>query len=249
MTLQRLIIQTHKWLAAGAGLFTFLWFFSGIVMVTPLLRPAARRAGSGAMNFPQGDSAPFRQIAVSIPQAIAAAESAAGQPLSVERVALRTVAGKLVYEIAAAGAGTFLMDVNDASRVVVNEDLARRIAVRQQKEPVAWAPVTLLREHTREYKSGPLPAYRLGANDSDATVYFISAETGEIVNTSTRATRLRLAIAQMHTFEYLRPQMAPRTVNALLASVGAVGLLMSLFGGAILMLQLRNWLLARRRLA
>ena len=249
MTLQRFIFKTHKWLAAGVGLFTLTWFFSGIVMVMPLLRPAARSADSGKSNTPPGDSAPFRQMAVSVPQAIAAAENAAGRPLRVERVALRTIAGKLIYEIGATRGATFLIDAMDATRLVVDEGLARQIASRAHPGPIEWSSIALVREHTNEYKYGPLPVYRLAANDPKATLYFINADTGEVAAASTRLGRLRMMVVQMHMFGFLQPELAPRTVNTLLAFFGGVGLLMSLFGGGILALQFRNWFVARRRIA
>lgn len=249
MTLQRFVFKTHKWLAVGVGLFTFLWFLSGIVMVAPQMRSAERTAGSAAVRKPQGDSAPFRQIAVSVPQAIAAAEKATGVPLPIERVALRTIAGKLIYEIGTSGAGTFLIDAMDATRLAVNEDLARQIATRAQKGPIEWSSIALVREHTSEYKYGPLPVYRLAANNPGATLYFINADTAEVAAASTRLGRLRMMIMQMHTFGFLQPELTAPTVTKALVFSGAVGLLMTLFGAGILVLQFRNWLVARRRAA
>ena len=249
MTLQRFVFKTHKWLAAGVGLFTFLWFFSGIVMVMPLLRPAGRPAGAAVAPGPQTDTEPFRQIAVNIPQAIAAAEISASHALPIIHVVLRSVAGKLVYEIGTAGAGTYLIDAMDATRLIVNEELARQIASRAHKAPVEWASIALLREHTDEYKYGPLPVYRLAANDSSSTHYFVNADTGDLAATSTRSGRLRAMIVQMHTFGYLQPQLAATTASRVLLFFAAVGLLMSLFGGGILLLQLRNWFETRRRAA
>lgn len=250
MTLQRFVFKTHKWLAAGVGLFTFLWFLSGIVMVTPLARSGGRPAAAGgAAGTPQRDAESFRQIAVNVPQAIAAAEIAAGHPLAIQHVWLRTLAGKLIYEIGDASGGAFLIDAMNATRLMVNEDLARQIAASAHGAPVEWSSIALVREHSSEYKNGPLPAFRFAANDSKASLYFILPETGEITNSSTRAGRLRTMIVQMHMFGFLQPEMQPRTVAKVLTFFGAVGLLMSLFGGGILALQLRNWLGARRRAA
>jgi len=137
----------------------------------------------------------------------------------------------------------------DATRLVVNEDLARRVATFARNGPVEWSSIALVREHTNEYKYGPLPVFRLAANDPAATLYFINADTGELAASSTRVGRLRMKIVAVHTFAFLLPELAPRTVNTLVAYLGAVGLLMSLFGGGILVLQFRNWFVARRRVA
>jgi uncharacterized iron-regulated membrane protein len=249
MNLQRFVFKTHKWLAVGVGLFTFLWFFSGIVMVMPQLQSARRPAAAGAPRGPQSDAESFRQISVNIPQAIAAAEISAGHALEVQHVVLRTVAGRLVYEIGTAGAGTFLIDAMDASRLVVNEELARQIAARAHSTPVEWASISLVREHSREYKNGPLPVYRFAASDKNASLYFINPETAEIAASSTRLGRLRMLIVQTHTLGFLRPEMQTQTVAKLLVLFAALGLLMSLFGGGILAFQLRNWFEARRRAA
>jgi uncharacterized membrane protein len=249
MNFQRIVLKTHKWLAVGAGFFTFLWFLSGIVMVMPQTRSAPRAAVAGMAPAQAGDSQPFRQIKVGVPQAIIAAEINAGQSLGIEHVVLRTLAGRLIYEIGTAGAGTFLIDAMDATRVVVNQALARRIATVANGESLEWPSIALLREHTRDYKSGLLPVYRLAANDARATLCFVNADTGEVAAASTRLGRLRTMIVQMHMFGFLLPEMTTSSAAKTMVIFGAVGLLMSVFGGGILVLQLRNWLAARRRTA
>jgi hypothetical protein len=247
MTFQRFVFKTHKWLAVGVGLFTFFWFLTGIVMILPLLRDTQPPSVAQQGEAPARDSHPYRQVAVSVPQAIAAAEAAAGHPLPVTSVSFRALPGRLAYEIGTNGAGVFLINSVDGARVVITPELAGQIAADALQQTAAWRTPVLLREHTSEYKHPSLPAYRLEADDAQHTVYYISAQTGEVLQGSTRLGRLRGMLVGIHTFGFLRPQMDNRAANLTLAGFAAAGLLMSVFGMWILGLQLLNWLRAHRR--
>jgi hypothetical protein len=254
MTLQRFVFKSHKWLAVGVGFFTFTWFFSGIVMALPglsraKLRPAAPAMSSGGADAPAPPEAqPFRQIAVTIPQAIAAAEGAAGRPLRIERVGLKTVAGKLLYELEAQGPETILIDTASGARIVIDESLARQIAQQRLGHPAEWEPVTVLRSYSRQYKFGPLPVYRFAARDPQRTIIFVSIADGEASGT-TRMGRLKGAISQLHTFGIFVPSLSGFTATALLELFSVVGLVMTFFGGWILLYQFQSWRRARGRSA
>src|SRR5712692_838396 len=152
MTFQRFVFKTHKWLAVGLGLFTFFWFLSGIVMVLPLLRDTQSRGVAQQGEAPARDSQPYRQVAVSVPQAIAAAEAAADRPLSVNSVSFRALPGRLAYQIETDGAGVFLINSVDGARIVITPELAGQIAAHALRQTAAWRAPVLLREHTSEYK-------------------------------------------------------------------------------------------------
>jgi hypothetical protein len=250
MTLQRFVFKTHKWLAAGVGLFTFTWFLSGIVMSLPgLQRPKAELGQASpprAVATTRPDAQPFRQIAVSIPQAIAAAEAAAGRRLRIEHVGIKALPGRLVYAIEAEGPETFLIDTGSGARVVIDEAFAEEIAQRVIGHRAAWEPATLLREHTSEYKYGPLPVYRLAARDAQRSIEFVSVADGDTTG-STRWGRWRTAITQLHTFGFLLPRYSGAAASLGLVLFGAVGLSMTAFGLWILWLQFLAWLRARRR--
>lgn len=247
MTFQRFVFKTHKWLAVGVGLFTFFWFLSGIVMVLPLQRETQPPGVAQQGQAPARDSHPYRQVAVSVPQAIAAAEAAAGRPLSVTSVSFRALPGRLVYQIETNGAGVFLMDTAEVARIVITPELAAQIAAAALGHPAAWPAPVLLREHTSEYMHPSLPAYRLEADDAQHTVYYISAQTGEVLQGSTRLGRLRGILVGMHTFGFLRPEMDNRAISLTLIGFALTGLLLSVSGMWILGLQLLNWLRAHRR--
>lgn len=246
MNFQRFVFKSHKWLAVGLGLFTFFWFLSGIVMVLPGLQGTPPSGSRPKAETPRRDAYPFRHITVSVPQAIAAAETAAGQPLSVASVSFRALLGRLAYQIETNGAGVFLIDTADASRIVITPELATQIAAAAFGPPAAWRAPVLLREHTNDYKYGPLPTYRLEADDAQRTVYYIRVETGEVLQGSTRFGRLRGLLVNTHTFGFLRPELDNRAASLTLIGFALAGLLLSVFGVWILYLQLLNWLRARR---
>src|SRR5712692_1931935 len=160
MTFQRFVFKTHKWLAVGLGLFTFFWFLSGILMVLPLPRDSQSPVAPPHAEASPRDSQPYRQVAVSVPQAIAAAEAAAGHPLSVTSVSFGALPGKLAYQIGT-NSGVFLINSVDGNRIVITPELAGQIAVGALGRTAVWRTPVLLREHTSEYKYSALPAYRL----------------------------------------------------------------------------------------
>lgn len=239
MTLSRFIFKTHKWLAVGVGLFTFTWFVSGIVMVLPgNLFTGVRlpRSEAGAL--------PFRDIAETIPQAIAAVDAAAGKPVAVTEISFRQLLGNLYYEIGTSKSGRHLVSTRDASRLDITEDIARQVATASFGTAASSAQLSLLDRFDSDYMVGPLPVYRLALEDGRGTIVYVSRETGELRYTN-RLARLRGSLAGLHTFNFLRPSLSSRSTRIVLILFSAVGTLMSVFGFLILWLQLRNWVAAR----
>jgi hypothetical protein len=248
VTLSRFVYKSHKWLSVAVGLFTVLWFLSGIVMVLPSSvfqrgenspPPAAPRSAAGMS---------FRDVQISVPVAIAAAERSAGHPLEIISVTFRRLLGRLVYVLVDGDASTHLVDASSGALVEITEGSARKIAAAALDGQTGLQAVSLLQRHDWNYKSGPLPAYRVVVNDPVKSILYISAETGEVQFTS-RLGRLRAFIVDTHTFGFLQPYVTDRWTQWLLVLFAGVGFLLSLFGGWILWLQLDNWWRLRRRAA
>ena len=240
MTLSRFIFKTHKWLAVAVGLFTFTWFVSGIVMVLP------GSLFTGTYADRKADPAPpaFRDVAVSVPQAIAAVDAAAAKPVEVTEFGFRQVLGTLYFEIGTVKSGRHLVSTRDGVRLHITEDIARQIAAESFGPGVTGKRASLLNDYDSDYAYGPLPVYRLPLEDSRATIVYVARDTGEVRFTN-RPGRLRGTLAGLHTFDFLGSFLSSRSTRLILILFSAVGTLMSLFGLAILCLQLRNWLAAR----
>lgn len=236
MTFNRFIYKTHKWLAVGVGLFTLLWFASGIVMVLP--KNLTGNAGAGpAGNFAAPD---FKGMAISAPQAIAAAEAAAGGNMVTTNVDLRTIEGRLYYQISTAKSGTHLIDAVSGTRLEITEEYAKQMALRLIGERGPLEESGVVRNVGIEYSFGPVPVFRFAFADPAATIVYISPVTGEML-ASNRKGRLRALIVGTHTFEFFRPVLGRRGIKALLVFFSFAGLVMSCLGSWILWIQLQNW--------
>jgi hypothetical protein len=237
----RWVYKWHKWLAVSAGVLTLMWFVSGIVMVAPgswigpppPIRPAGSWSGPG-----------FRDVAVGVPQAIAAVEADLGGKADVTNVSFRRVAGRLVYHLETANHGSRLVDATDGKIFALNPHVVRQIVEGIAERTGPPLEVILLQEHDASYPQGPLPVYRVPLGDARGTVYYVEAETGE-VRASNRATRFREFFSDLHGFGFLSAFMANEGRRATLILFSVAGTLMSIFGLWILWLQLRNW--QRRR--
>lgn len=236
MTLNRLVYKTHKWLAVGVGLFTLLWFASGIVMVLPrnLIGSAGpERAGSGAPPD-------YKGVSISVPQAISAAEAAAGGSVVTTDVNLRRIEGRLYYQISTAKSGSHLIDAVSGARLEITEEYAKQMAVRLIGGRGTVEESGLVRKVGAEYRFGPVPVYRFAFGDAARTAVYVSPVTGEVL-TSNRTGRLSGFIAGTHTFEFFRPLMGQRWIKLGLVFFSFVGLVMSVFGTWILWIQFQNW--------
>jgi hypothetical protein len=238
MTLNRFIYKTHKWLAVGVGLFTLIWFASGVVMVMPknFLGKGSVADGSAVARTGPG----YKEIRLSIPQAIAAAEAAAGKPAEVTGVSLRRVNGRLAYEINTAKSGTHLIDALDGTPIQVTQEFARQMAEQALGGRAKAREISLLQNYTMDYMYGELPAYRVAMDDEAATQVYIGKTTGAIRWSDWKG-RLRAFISGSHSFDFLLPIMANKWIRVALAFLSFVGVCMTMFGTWILWLQFQNW--------
>lgn len=238
MTLNRFVFKTHKWLAVATGLFTVLWFVSGILMVAP-----RNLLGGGSVPDRPASEGGYKDVTVTVPQAVAAVEALMKAPQEIAAVELRHVNGRLTYGIRTPKWGTFLIDAMDGRRVEITEEVARQVATRAMGGRAQIREVTLLEKHTLDY-IGMLPAYRFTFDDPGATRIYVGQETGEMGSSDWKG-RVRGLITGTHTFEFLRPVMSGRAVKVWLVLFSIVGTAMSVFGVWILWIQWKNWL-ARR---
>jgi hypothetical protein len=245
VNLSRFVYKSHKWLSVAVGLFATLWFFSGMVMILP--SPLLQSSSSAPPRVaPAAPPESFRDVKVSVPEAIAAADASSGHRLEIADVGFRRVLGRLVYALADADGHVHLIDATNGMRIQINEERARQIGIASVGGQFSARQVSLLQRFDWTYKYGPLPAYRLMFDDPAGSVLYVSAETGEVQFTS-RLGRLRSLVSDAHTFGFLQPMVPGRWVQWALFVFAGVGFLLSLFGGWILWLQLDGWWRLHRR--
>ena len=241
MTWNRFVYKTHKWLAVGTVLFTLVWFVSGALLLFPSRWFAA--APLSASSAPPQPA--FRDVRVSVPDAIAAAEKVEGGPVQVVNIRFRHLAGRLAY-VVTTEKKHYLIDAISAAPIQIDQTLAREIMAAAAGPAVRIRESRLLSEHDQGYLWGELPAYRFILEDPAGTWVHVGVPTGE-VRSNSRRERVFLFLAGTHTFDFLRPHTSDPLRRSALLLPAILGTLMTCFGGWILWLQFTNWRQARRR--
>jgi hypothetical protein len=240
MTLNKFVFKTHKWLAVGVALATVVWFITGVALIVPprLLRGAEARAV-------RADLPSFEDARVTIPQAIAAMQAAAGAPVKAAQIAFQRLPGKLLYEISATNGKTYFVDALSGDPFVVNETTARQLAENFLAGRGQVVEVTLEKRYTVDHHGGPLPYYRVRADDPEQSTFFFANGAGGF-RVTTRLDRILGMFHGAHTFAILRPWLPGAAVRALALLMTVAGTVMSFFGVWILWLQWQNWWNARK---
>lgn len=234
----------HKWCSVAAGLLTFIWFGSGVVMMTPRsLFPAETVPAARQAALPD-----FREAKITLPAAIAALEAATGQPAEITGVSLRRVHGRLLYSFSAARNGQHFIDAISGARFIITEPIAREIALASLPGTGSLRSGSKIEQHGWEYSWGPLPAYRFEVGDSAGTIFYVGVPNGD-VRACGRACRVRGFLADTHTLSFLRPIFPNWSVKLVMLVFSIIGLAMTMLGSAILWLHFRNWWQGRWRTA
>jgi hypothetical protein len=239
MNLTRVVFKSHKWLAVTAGSMTFLWFFSGIFLVLPN-RLLHILSSVGPAPAPKNREAhDFRALRVSIPEAIAAVDRAAGRTVLVQGVEMRKIEGQVYYRLAADDA-THLVNAQDGSLLEISEEVARRILVHEGIAAASLGSASRVETYGAEYTYGPLPAWRIESRDAHRTIYYVEVHGGT-VRASHRLGRVREYLEGLHTLTFLRPWLSSGALRLVLWIFSIIGTVMTVFGFWILGMQYRNW--------
>jgi len=244
MTLRRFIYTSHKWLAVITGVFTFLWFTSAVAMLLPrnlmtrqsepVTSEAAPRPGASRETGPD-----FKGIAVSVPEAVAAVESATSGEAVATAVRLDSFEGRLSYRVDTGTNGVWWVNATDGTVTTIDSQAARRLVIASGFADDALGPVERLTEHGPGYMYGPLPAYRIAAKER-GLVFIVDPTTGEVQAWSALRRWYRF-ITGWHTLDFLRPLLGGAGVGLLMWILAIVGTGMTVFGFCILWLQFRQW--------
>lgn len=229
------LYKWHKWFAVAAGLFTLVWFGSAVVMMLP-----SPLFGSKIAPRAQAEALDFRQAKVTVPEAIAALETASGQPARITGVSLRRFRGRLLYSLSTPGEKSYFIDAISGEPFVITEQVAREIALSAVGSSVSLGNASKIDKFDGEYAWGPLPVYRFEVEDSAGTIAYVGIQTGEVRSTN-RLGRIRAFLADAHTLQFLRPMLPGWSMRLTLLVFSGMGVGMTLLGLGILWLQLRGW--------
>jgi hypothetical protein len=179
--LRRALILTHRWLGIAFGLLFVTWFASGIVMI--YARMPALTADDRLAHL-----MPLDLTAARVPLA-AAARIAGDAP---QRVRIAMWGDRPVYRFAAGGRwATVFADSGDPLAAATRQhaiDEARRFAPGHGGALAYQGRIHVPDQWTFDQRAAmPLHVLRLG--DPQDTVVYISAQTGEPVQRTTRSSR------------------------------------------------------------
>jgi uncharacterized iron-regulated membrane protein len=188
--------KIHKWLAVSVGGLFLAWLISGIVMILPRLSPESK-------GPPISDVIDMKKVSVSVQEAVAKLTTQLGEVPQVREVSLKRIADKDVYEVLTASHGQHLIDARSAEPFSITAQGAEAIAKRQVAPGAGVFQIELLSRREFTYREGPLPAYRIVFEQDPSVLYYVSARDGT-VSRSDRESRIRNAIASLHTLDPMR---------------------------------------------
>lgn len=213
--------RIHKWFAVTAGAFILAWFVSGLVMLlSPLFIGAGqniRREGIPPLRF--------KEVRVSVPQAIAALEDKIRGEVTVNSVQIREVKDILAYEISLGNGSSYLVDAQSGELFTVSRELAEEIARDHFSGDGKIASTILLTGRDYHYL-GRLPVYKIRFDDDQSTWIYVSAATGRVEGRSNRSSRLLRLVTEIHFFEPIRMITGNSKVQKgllLIFTVGGIG--------------------------
>jgi hypothetical protein len=163
--------KIHKWLALLMAIQILFWFVSGLFFaIAPIERVRSEHmiAEQPAVPISMSDAATgFQRLAA----------SGAGPG---EKVELRTLLGRPVALVSAAGAKPRLYDLGSGQLLSpIPADLATRIAETDHAGEERAASVTLVEEESPEYR-GALPAWRVDFDDGASRSLYVAVDTGAV---------------------------------------------------------------------
>lgn len=235
--MNRRAYAVHRWLAVIAGVQLLLWSAGGFIFATHDI-DAVRGQRGRAESAPQViDTA---RLTTSVSEAIAASGIA-----GVERVTLRLHLGAPVYEIRGAGDIALVSAAGGGRLSPIDRATAERIAVGDRATRYAVRRAALIEgDPPTEYRSGPLPAWRVELDDPDSTHIYVRADTGAIAARRNDQWRRFDFFWMLHTMDY---RGRDDFNHPLLIGFAALGIVTVLSGFFLWGLRLARRLRRRRR--
>jgi len=226
------IRKLHKWIFVFMGVFMLAWVISGIVMILP-------QWWFGAVTRVDHSAADYTLAVLSPSEAVARIGREDGKAAGVSSVSLRTIDGRVLYEVTFGSDAPRLIDAQSGEPFPFTPELAERIARRNFEIAAPLLESSRLTEHDSTYPTGQLPVFRVRFSDNPEISYFVQESNLRVVRSSTLS-RVRGAVVSLHNLgpvEFLTGSHDLRH-NMLIAT--AVVSLIGTLAGAILTLPRRK---------
>lgn len=186
-----LLRRIHKWIGLGLGLQFVIWAMSGATMALLDMKiVAGGKAPAAAVTpaLPFGDTA-WPQVRRSL----------GGQAIT--GVAVRPLLDRQVYEVATR-AGVRLFDARDGGLVRVDGLLARKVAEASYAGRGKVASVKLLRGLEFAVREHKLPIWRVDFADEANSSFYVSGETGKLLERRNDTWRIWDFAWMLHNMDY-----------------------------------------------
>jgi uncharacterized iron-regulated membrane protein len=196
--LRKTLVWTHRYLGIALSALFFMWFLTGIGMIysrgMPRLTPEVRLARLPVLDL--------NKVQLTADEAAKAAGIEGGRG----RAALVTVLGRPAYRFSGRDAQTVFAD-NGETFVEANADQGKTIAAQFMSLPegrIQDAEVVAEPDQWTLTQTRDLPLYKYRVSDSAGTHLYVSPERGEVVQLSTRKSRLLSWVSTIPHFLYFR---------------------------------------------
>lgn len=192
--------------------------------------PPQEQAAGADVPVPAQEQVGFRDLRLSIPEAIALLEEKLGSTVEVKWVVpVRTAERRMAYDITLANDTHHVVDAVSGAMLEISQ--ARAQAIAQAAVPGGEVVERAFLKETEPHYWGRVPAYKFAFNDGDGSIVYVSSVTGSVEQVSTRLVRLRNWVISWHEFEPLLVLWNNAAFQrALLLLVSAFGIVVVLTG-------------------
>lgn len=184
--------RIHKWIGLILGLQFVIWAVSGATMaLLDMDTVAGGKAASAAITpaLPVGDKA-WPQVRRSVGSQ------------AVTGVAVRPLLDRQVFEVATR-AGVRLFDARDGRPVRVDRRLARMVAEASYMGSARVASVAPLHELELAVREHKLPIWRVDFADDANSSFYVSGETGQLLERRNDTWRIWDFVWMLHNMDYV----------------------------------------------
>lgn len=184
--------QIHKWIGLVIGLQFVIWTISGALMAVLDMETVA-----GGPRAAAAKPAPLPLTTAAWP----AVQQSLG-PNPVTAVSVRPLLARHVIEVGTPD-GILLFDARTGMRIIVDAALARQVAQANYPGRGAVKDVELLRERTLAIREHSLPAWRVDFADAQNSSFYVSQESGKLLERRNDTWRIWDFVWMLHNMDYL----------------------------------------------
>ena len=233
----RTLYAIHRWISALALIQLAVWTVTGLLFAAIRIEEVHGEHVDGAHEIPIGQGPGALSPATAV-----ACLAAAGMP-DASRIELRASHAGLFY-VGRAGTRSARIDARSCAAAPVGRGEAEEVARRDQPgRPAVRAAELLEAEAGVEYRSKPLPAWRVDLADEGETSVYVDARTGEVTARRNRTWRTFDFLWSLHIMSY---ETREGFNHPLILIASSLAVLTVASGVAVWILRAARWIRRRR---